>query len=516
MATEHAAPVPATDRDAADAADLARYGYKQELKRSLNIFSSFAVAFSYISPATGIFTLFILGVGTLGGAFFWTWPVVWLGQFIVALVFAEVSTHFPLAGSVFQWTKYLTRNKTYAWYAGWVYLWAGALTVAAVVATLPLALIPMIDNLGISGIKMDPANLTNQKWIAVITLIVITLLNIFGVRLVALINNTGVLFEILGLFVFAIILAAFNDHQGVGVVFHTGGPTFNASNFLIAMFMGLFVIYGFDTASTLAEESHEPRKKAPQAVLASIAAAGVIGGVFIWAMLMAVPGSMHKVVAAGGISPPDIIDANLSNALSVAYLLVVSIAIFVCCLSIQASTIRLAFGMSRDRQLPGSKYLSRVNHATGTPIGACILVALMAAIFFLKYAGVAYIAIAATGMIYLSYLFATCAIMRQRLRGWPHEKGDFSLGRWGILVNALAILWGLSMLVNFAWHRVATNPKASEISSLDFFHSHFLNSIPILWLILGVVLLLGSAYYWIRRAQIPSPVVTEAASAEAT
>src|SRR5438874_1102950 len=243
MATEHAAPVPATDRDAADAADLARYGYKQELKRSLNIFSSFAVAFSYISPATGIF-----------------------------------------------------------------------------------------------------------------------MLNIFGVRLVALINNTGVLFEILGLFVFAIILAAFNNHQGVGVVFHTGGPTFNASNFLIAMFMGLFVIYGFDTASTLAEESHEPRKKAPQAVLASIAAAGVIGGVFIWAMLMAVPGSMHKVVAGGGISPPDIIDANLSNALSVAYLLVVSIAIFVCCLSIQASTIRLAFGMSRDRQLPGSKYLSRVNH----------------------------------------------------------------------------------------------------------------------------------------------------------
>src|SRR2546421_12195890 len=99
MATEHAAPVPAADRDAADAADLARYGYKQELKRSLNIFSSFAGAFSYISPATGIFTLFILGIGTLGGAFFWTWPVVWLGQFALAVVFAEGSTTLPLAVS---------------------------------------------------------------------------------------------------------------------------------------------------------------------------------------------------------------------------------------------------------------------------------------------------------------------------------------------------------------------------------------------------------------------------------
>jgi amino acid transporter len=436
--------------------------------------------------------------------------VVWTGQFIVALVFAEVPTHFPLAGSVFQWTKYLTRNKTYSWYAGWIYLRAGALTVAAVVATLPLALIPMIDNLGINAIKMNPADLTNQKWIAVVTL-----LNVFGVRLVALINNTGVLFEILGLFVFAIILAAFNHHHSVGVIFDSGGTPFNASNFLIAMFMGLFVIYGFDTASTLAEESHEPRKKVPQAVLASIAAAGVVGGVFIWAMLIATPGSMKSVIKAGGITPPAIIDANLSNALSVAYLLVVSVAIFVCCLSIQAATIRLGFGMSRDRQLPLSGVISKVNPRTGTPIAACIMVAVMAGIFLLKYAGVAYIAIAATGMIYLSYLFATLAIFNVRRKGWPHEKGAFSLGRWGMLLNVLAILWGLAMLVNFAWHRPLTNPKPSETNGLLSFNIHWLDQIPILWSVLAAVLIVGSLYYWIRRAHIPNPVVTETAAAEA-
>src|SRR5579859_347170 len=66
-----------------DSADLARFGYSQELKRSLGLFSSFAVAFSYISPSTGIFTLFALGLTTLGGVFIWTWPVVALGQFIV-------------------------------------------------------------------------------------------------------------------------------------------------------------------------------------------------------------------------------------------------------------------------------------------------------------------------------------------------------------------------------------------------------------------------------------------------
>src|ERR1700751_4573228 len=181
-----------------DTADLARFGYKQELKRPLGLFSSFAVAFSYISPSTGIFTLFALGLTTIGGVFIWTWPVVALGQFIVALNFAEVTSHYPIAGSVFQWTKYLS-GRTYSWFTGWIYLFAGILTITAVVATIPLALIPALNGLGWHS--LNAGSLHTQLVVAVITLAVITVLNIYGVRLVAIINNTGVVFEILGMFV---------------------------------------------------------------------------------------------------------------------------------------------------------------------------------------------------------------------------------------------------------------------------------------------------------------------------
>src|SRR2546422_2802530 len=97
-----------------DAADLAKFGYKQELKRQLGTFSSFAIAFSYISPSTGIFTLFFVGMAALGGFLWWTWPAVAVMQFVVALNFAELSSHFPVAGSVYQWTKYLS-GRTHAW-----------------------------------------------------------------------------------------------------------------------------------------------------------------------------------------------------------------------------------------------------------------------------------------------------------------------------------------------------------------------------------------------------------------
>jgi len=93
-------PVPST-QDERDTHHLASLGYRQELQRTLGLFSNFAVAFSYISVSTGTFALFALGIATGGPAFFWSWPIVAAGQFLVALNFAELSSHYPVAGSIY-------------------------------------------------------------------------------------------------------------------------------------------------------------------------------------------------------------------------------------------------------------------------------------------------------------------------------------------------------------------------------------------------------------------------------
>jgi amino acid transporter len=493
-----------------DSADLAKFGYKQELKRSLGTFSSFAVAFSYISPSTGIFTLFALGLITIGGVFIWTWPIVAIGQFIIALNFAEVSSHFPLAGSVFQWTKYMA-NRAYSWFTGWIYLFAGILTVTAVVATLPLALIPALNGLGWHG--LNAASLHTQLVVALITLVVITVLNIYGVRLVAIINNTGVLFEILGMFVFALILMAFHNHQGFSVVTKSAGLPVKPSTFLAAMFMSLFVIYGFDTASTLSEETRDPRRAAPKAVLFSIVGAFVIGGVFLLGTLVAIPNLGTAV--KDGYGPAQIIEANFSHPFATIYLLVVSAAIFVCCLSIMAATIRLAFGMARDNQLPFSKPLARVSPGLHTPLWICITIAVLSAVPFLQYSGAGTIAIAATGMIYLSYFLGNAAILVARLRGWPKTTAPFKLGGWGPVVNILGLLYGGAMLVNFAWPRAASNPQPKQTvvagTQLLNFHVGFLNDIPILWTVFIFIVVVGGIYYLVRgRTKQFAPVTAPA------
>jgi amino acid transporter len=505
-----AEPGPGT-QDAADARDLAGFGYRQELKRILGVYSSFAVAFSYISPSTGIFTLFApIGLAIAGPFFIWSWPLVALGQFIIALNFAEVSSHFPVAGSVYQWTKYLS-NRTYSWFTGWVYLFAGILTVTAVVATVPgLVLIPLLNNLGI-GIENIPRN---QIIIALLVLASTTILNIFGVRLVAVINNTGVVFEILGMVVFALILLLFYHHQSPAVIFdssYLGGSDFTsqAGVFLAAMFMSLFVIYGFDTAGTLAEETKNPRVEAPKAVLASVIGAFIIGAIFLYALIVAIPDMKKFVTGAGSVpatvtSPADVLNAVLPGWMANLYLVVVLAAIYVCCLAIQTSTIRLAFGMARDGKLPLARFYNKVSPTLHTPVITCLVVGGLAAVPFLYYSGAGLIAISATGMIYLSYLLGNIAILIARLRGWPTEGAPFKLGGWGTIVNILALVWGGSMLVNFLWARSASNPSLNTIlnptaaaggASLGGFG----DTLPIFETTVAVILIVGAIYYLVAQ-----------------
>jgi urea carboxylase system permease len=503
-----------------DAQDLARFGYKQELRRVLGVYSSFAVAFSYISPSTGIFTLFILGLGLAGPAFFWSWPIVVVGQLLVGLNFAEVSSHFPVAGSVYQWSKYLS-NRTYAWFTGWIYLFAGVLTVAAVVATVPLVLIPLLNNMGMN-INTDDASVYPKT--AAIVLLSTTLLSIFGVRLVALVNNTGVVFEILGMVVFALVLLLFYHRQSPAVFtdFSYLGSGFGnqAGVFLAAMFMSLFVIYGFDTASTLAEETNNPRREAPRAVIAAIIGAAIIGAIFLIAVIIAIPGDMKTFVAdtAAGKYPfplVTIIEANFPGWAANLYLLVVVAAIYVCCLAIQTSTIRLAYGMGRDGKLPLAKYYNNVSSSLHTPVGTSIVIGVLAGLPLLVYASAFTIAIGATGMIYLSYILGNIAILSARLKGWPKDSAPFRLGGWGTIVNVLALVWGIAMEINFLWPRNASvGGQNPPLTALFPNIGDALGNIPVFEATLAVILVVGAIYYFIaQRGKDATPAMTAAPQA---
>jgi hypothetical protein len=166
------------------------------------------------------------------------------------------------------------------------------------------------------------------------------------------------------------------------------------------------------------------------------------------------------------------------------------------------------FGMARDNQLPFSKSLAKVNPRLRTPVSACIGVAVLSAIPFLQFTGATVVAVAATAMIYLSYFLGNLAVMRARMKGWPKLPAPFRLGSWGKLVNVIALIWGGTMLLNLTWWtndpaslRTLTNPKATQTDYLGTgplvdFRIGFLNSIPLMELIIGAVVIAGLIYWF--------------------
>lgn len=448
------------DQVARDDAHLRSLGIKPELRRTLGFLSNFAVAFSYISVSTGTFTNQAVAFGVGGPAIFWAWPLVILGQTFVALNFAELSSHFPVAGSIYQWSKRLS-NKTLGWFTGWIYFWAGVVTVTAVAATVPLVL-STIMNFNLSS--PSPLGFLDMwQFVGLAALLTTTLINIEGVRLLALLNNIGVAAEIIGMVVFALILLFFANHQSPAILFDTSYTANLAPGagylpiFLVGMFMALFVVYGFDTAGTFGEETVDAGRQAPRGVLSAIWLSGLVGGIFLLAVTLSFR-DVGKAVATGqafGFPIADTIKQNLTFSFGFTdmgqlYLFMILVAVYVCTLAIQGATVRLMFSMGRDRRLPFGGAWGSVNKTFRTPANAAIAVGILGALpLIVMGAGASiYLAIAATGMIYLSYFLCNLGVLVARTRGWPHKGAWFSLGSWGTILNILALIWGGLMVIN--------------------------------------------------------------------
>ena len=162
------------------------------LDRTLGSFSSFAAGFSYISILTGVFQMFYVGYGAGGPAFYWTWPLVFLGQITVALCFAELAAHYPLSGGIYQWSRWIG-SRGVGWMAGWVYLSGSVISLAAVAlalqATLP-QIAPVFQLIGDAADRSDSAK--NAVLLGCLLIGLTTVINSVGVRLMARINNVGV------------------------------------------------------------------------------------------------------------------------------------------------------------------------------------------------------------------------------------------------------------------------------------------------------------------------------------
>jgi len=446
---------------AVDDHDLASFGYKQDFVRSLGAFSTFAIGFAFISILTGMFQLFGFAYSNGGPASWWVWVIAVCGQLLFALSFAELSVRYPLAGSVYNWSKQLAKPFT-SWIAGVSLMLALVVSTAAVALAWQFVLPAIWSGFQIVGDGTGPHDqAANAVILGAIMIVLTTLVSLAGTRVLSIVNNIGVSVELIAV-VLMIIFFALHAQRGPGVVMETNGTGDNYSSgylgaMLISVLLGLYIMWGFDTAGSVSEETVNPRKESPKAIIRALLASGVLGGLLIITALMAVGDLQAQELGSSGLTY--VVKSVLGESFGNVLLTCVAIAIFVCALANQTGAVRMIFAMSRDNALPFGRALSKVSKRTEAPVVPILLVAVIAIGILLYNIGQPQIFVVITSdtviLALIAYVLVVGPFSLTRIRGgWTApEKGDFTLGKLGLLVSGTAFVWGVLMIINISWPR---------------------------------------------------------------
>lgn len=485
----------------ADNSDLASFGYRQELKRSLGSFSSFAAGFSYISILTGLFQMFHLGYGVAGPGFFWTWPMVLAGQFLVALCFAELASRFPLSGGVYQWAKF-TGSPFFGWMTGWIYLACLVVTIAAVAMALQVSLPQISDAFQIIGSSDEAHSVAvNAILLGSILIVISTIINARGIKLLALINNIGVFAELIGIIILIVLLYLNRERSPIDAVIDIKNAASGINSFpdlhvlvAAAALTASYVLYGFDTAGTLAEETHDPRRKAPRAILQALLAAGISGLLVLLFALMAAPDLNEPGLGSISGGLPMLVKSILGETTGKIFLCIVIFAILVCTLAVHSGAVRLMYAIGRDGYLPFSKSLSTVSPKTQTPVLATLLCgfgAILILVMNLQFPKV-FELVTSIAILWanLAYWIVVALQLKNRIastRKGISSDARFKLGKWGLPVNILALIWSSFMVINVSWPRTSTY-------GMEWYNQYAA------WMYTGVLIGIGVLIYGYRVA----------------
>ena len=421
-------------------------GYEPELKRTLSSFQMFAVSFAFISVAVGIFGTYDDVLRNSGPVGIWTWIIAAAGQMLVALVIAQFAGRIPLIGTSYQWASRLANPKV-GWFFGWVtfcYLFTGLMAIDSAMSST--CLMPLFN--------LAPNEVT-ARTITAVVMVIQAVVAIASTRLMGLVNSTAVAIELTIVVVLAVALLVAVAVTGHGSVDNltSRGLTAGATNYfafggglMAVMIVGLGTLVGFESAVNMSEEAKDPFRSVPRAIVVSVAAASVLGMVFLIALTVAIE-NVPKVSAAG--SPVAMImHDQLGTVTERIFLTAIAIAFFGGGLVTLTTCARMIFGMSRDYRFPASRLLRRVNERTQTPIPATVLAVVTGIAVLAVLPGNALLNLITAGTVFPALTYGMIVILylsvRKRL---DRQEGAFDIGRFETPVSIAALVWSICSLV---------------------------------------------------------------------
>jgi amino acid permease (GABA permease) len=472
-----------------DVERLHQLGYAQELLRKMGGFSNFAVSFTIISILSGCLTLYGTAMNT-GGPVEMSigWPIVGVMVTIVGLAMAELASSFPTAGGLYYWSAKLAGKNAaaWSWFTGWFNLLGQMAITAGIDYGLALFATAFL-NLTVSY----PSSPGYVYLVFAVVLVIHGLLNTFGVRLVARLNDISVGWHIVGVLVIVAALAILpQHHQSFSFVFtkivnNTGwGSTFYV--LLLGLLLAQYTFTGYDASAHMTEETENAATAAPWGVVMSIVVSLIAGWILLLGVTFAIQDYKGELASATGVPPAQIFIDALGRTGGLLLLLIVIGAQFFCGMSSVTANSRMIYAFSRDGALPGSKFWHRINKGTRTPTNSIWLAVAGAAILALPaiWNTAAYFAVTSISVIGLYIAYAIPIFLRLRA-GERFTPGPWHLGQWSRPIGIIATLWVAFITILFVL------PPASPITLASFNYS----------IVAVAVVVLFAGGYWMLSAR---------------
>jgi len=430
-----------------DNAHLRVLGYEEKFERKIGMWSNFALGFLYLSPLVGVLSMFTQALTTAGPP-----SILWLviaafGQLLVAMVFGEIVSQFPIAGGLYQWARRLWSGP-YAWIMSWIYIAGvvvGCTTTAMFSADFVLALFHSDSNISSTPL---------QKLIVATVVVLICLgLNSTGSKTLATIAKVGLAAELAGTIVVGVYLLVFarkNDFSVLFNTFHTGGDGNYLSAFVTAAIIGLVLYYGFEACGEVAEETPNPSRSIPRSMMLTVVLGGAAALFAFVGYILAAP-NLQEIVDGKVANPITAILSDTFGEVGTKIFLIVALTSFLACvMGQQAAGGRLIFSFARDDMFPGAGVFKRIS-SRKVPVNSSALVASLCVCLFvlLYFLPDALFRVAAFQMLagYFAFQMVVLASIRARAKGWK-PGGEWTLGKWGWPVSIGALTYGvLSMIV---------------------------------------------------------------------
>jgi amino acid transporter len=431
------------------------------LKREFTLGSAFAFAFAFISPIVALYGIFGLAYSTAGPAFWWNFLIVFGGQLLVAMIFAELVSKWPVEGSIYQWTRRLT-GKGAGWFAGWFYMW----TLVVAMATVALGAAAFIGN--VLGISFTAGT---QALVALLILLLGSLANLQGRGLLKILLIGSIIAEIVGSVVLGIWLLFFHVEQPLSSI-TTGldtvvGSGFTNSSFLIAMAFVGWAFVGFESAGSIAEEVKDPQRTLPKVILFSITFVASVVAFAAIAIILAIP-DPAKILSGEETDPVfSTLVYSLGEGPAKLAQILFAIGFLASFLALQTSASRVIWSYARDKALPANKFLSSLRGVSAIPANAVIVASVVGAIMIgaSQFAPNFYALMVnfTSGGFYISFLFPVAGFVVVLFSNkW--KSGPFTFGAKMKVVSVFALIWTVFQFLNISWPR----PVYADTPILDW------------------------------------------------